>query len=146
MKILGFTSCMFGDSSLRWVGILGWLELHRADDALAFFYHDHLVRLDVLQGFHQAAGPAYLQQFHLFRFANAEMDAQIILRKISAAAAHFVDLRVNVFFARSEEHTSELQSRLHLVCRLLLEKKKKNKYIIYCLAQSVSIFCHQSSL
>src|ERR1041385_9479834 len=27
---------------------------------------------------------------------------------------------------RSEEHTSELQSRLHLVCRLLLEKKKKN--------------------
>src|SRR2546422_8405910 len=29
------------------------------------------------------------------------------------------------FFSRSEEHTSELQSRLHLVCRLLLEKKKK---------------------
>src|SRR2546422_5911261 len=28
------------------------------------------------------------------------------------------------FFHRSEEHTSELQSRLHLVCRLLLEKKK----------------------
>src|SRR2546429_2128892 len=28
-------------------------------------------------------------------------------------------------FDRSEEHTSELQSRLHLVCRLLLEKKKK---------------------
>src|SRR2546422_6304438 len=28
---------------------------------------------------------------------------------------------------RSEEHTSELQSRLHLVCRLLLEKKKRNK-------------------
>src|SRR2546422_7737387 len=28
--------------------------------------------------------------------------------------------------ARSEEHTSELQSRLHLVCRLLLEKKKSN--------------------
>src|SRR5687768_17843339 len=29
--------------------------------------------------------------------------------------------------ARSEEHTSELQSRLHLVCRLLLEKKKNTK-------------------
>src|SRR5687768_17914463 len=28
-------------------------------------------------------------------------------------------------YVRSEEHTSELQSRLHLVCRLLLEKKKK---------------------
>src|SRR2546422_4985221 len=32
-------------------------------------------------------------------------------------------------FQRSEEHTSELQSRLHLVCRLLLEKKKKTKKI-----------------
>src|SRR5205809_4806655 len=29
-----------------------------------------------------------------------------------------------ISFGRSEEHTSELQSRLHLVCRLLLEKKK----------------------
>src|SRR3712207_8561777 len=32
---------------------------------------------------------------------------------------------------RSEEHTSELQSRQYLVCRLLLEKKKKIKYQIY---------------
>src|SRR2546422_6865259 len=32
------------------------------------------------------------------------------------------------FKARSEEHTSELQSRLHLVCRLLLEKKKILQY------------------
>src|SRR2546422_8613177 len=32
---------------------------------------------------------------------------------------------------RSEEHTSELQSRLHLVCRLLLEKKKKKQHYIY---------------
>src|SRR5215210_5601865 len=31
--------------------------------------------------------------------------------------------------ARSEEHTSELQSPMYLVCRLLLEKKKKNKYL-----------------
>src|SRR2546422_11127677 len=31
------------------------------------------------------------------------------------------------FQSRSEEHTSELQSRLHLVCRLLLEKKKKKE-------------------
>src|SRR5690554_365022 len=31
------------------------------------------------------------------------------------------------FLERSEEHTSELQSRPHLVCRLLLEKKKKKK-------------------
>src|SRR2546422_1106644 len=34
-------------------------------------------------------------------------------------------------FERSEEHTSELQSRLHLVCRLLLEKKKKKNIPTY---------------
>src|SRR2546422_4041324 len=35
---------------------------------------------------------------------------------------------IDVYFQhRSEEHTSELQSRLHLVCRLLLEKKKNTK-------------------
>src|SRR2546422_5285976 len=38
-------------------------------------------------------------------------------------ASNCVDSRQH----RSEEHTSELQSRLHLVCRLLLEKKKKKK-------------------
>src|SRR3974390_3677677 len=32
---------------------------------------------------------------------------------------------------RSEEHTSELQSPIHLVCRLLLEKKKKQKITLY---------------
>src|SRR2546422_6854103 len=32
---------------------------------------------------------------------------------------------------RSEEHTSELQSRLHLVCRLLLEKKKTHRHVYY---------------
>src|SRR2546422_6204136 len=36
--------------------------------------------------------------------------------------------------SRSEEHTSELQSRLHLVCRLLLEKKKKSRPRVKCFA------------
>src|SRR5689334_24189852 len=34
---------------------------------------------------------------------------------------------------RSEEHTSELQSQFHLVCRLLLEKKKKTRYYLQLL-------------
>src|SRR5438105_10519055 len=40
-----------------------------------------------------------------------------------------IDLQRNTVtgFERSEEHTSELQSRVDLVCRLLLEKKKKTK-------------------
>src|SRR2546429_7226886 len=37
---------------------------------------------------------------------------------------------------RSEEHTSELQSRLHLVCRLLLEKKKHNTNILLPLSMN----------
>src|SRR3989449_5535728 len=43
------------------------------------------------------------------------------LVKIQEAEAQFIT------DYRSEEHTSELQSRLHLVCRLLLEKKKKKQ-------------------
>src|SRR2546422_6740704 len=38
---------------------------------------------------------------------------------------HIDQRRLTAKLLRSEEHTSELQSRLHLVCRLLLEKKKK---------------------
>src|SRR5260370_25664143 len=42
------------------------------------------------------------------------------------------------FSRRSEEHTSELQSHLNLVCRLLLEKKKKkNHQIIHCRRHSL---------
>src|SRR2546426_8723190 len=37
------------------------------------------------------------------------------------------DGKIKEYFFRSEEHTSELQSPCNLVCRLLLEKKKKNK-------------------
>src|SRR3712207_8016454 len=45
-------------------------------------------------------------------------------------------------FARSEEHTSELQSRQYLVCRLLLEKKKKNNQdalplVCYCIVHNL---------
>src|SRR3989449_705077 len=46
------------------------------------------------------------------------IDAQRVLHRVSPGKD------VDGFHPRSEEHTSELQSRLHLVCRLLLEKKK----------------------
>src|SRR3712207_8366988 len=48
----------------------------------------------------------------------------------SCFSASIIALRTWFLSARSEEHTSELQSRQYLVCRLLLEKKK-NKYIEY---------------
>src|SRR2546422_3412568 len=48
------------------------------------------------------------------------------------------------FDARSEEHTSELQSRLHLVCRLLLEKKKIKirMHVKPCILCQVSLRSH----
>src|SRR2546422_6030492 len=48
----------------------------------------------------------------------------------SERASSIAKSRNGAMNQRSEEHTSELQSRLHLVCRLLLEKKKKTKKII----------------
>src|SRR6266436_5069913 len=46
--------------------------------------------------------------------------------------AYHVEWHLREALARSEEHTSELQSRLHLVCRLLLEKKKTTNNNIFC--------------
>src|SRR5437868_12384356 len=46
---------------------------------------------------------------------------------IELAFDAIIDLGPGAWPARSEEHTSELQSRFDLVCRLLLEKKKKTK-------------------
>src|SRR2546422_1896234 len=44
---------------------------------------------------------------------------------IGRSHSNLTDASPSLTVSRSEEHTSELQSRLHLVCRLLLEKKKK---------------------
>src|SRR5256884_1202098 len=49
---------------------------------------------------------------------------------ISSVGGSAIALRVDHTVERSEEHTSELQSRLHLVCRLLLEKKKQIQELI----------------
>src|ERR1035441_10838191 len=47
---------------------------------------------------------------------------------------------------RSEEHTSELQSLSHLVCRLLLEKKKETRSLSACLPTSSSAPHHEPPL
>src|SRR5437899_1298626 len=46
--------------------------------------------------------------------------------RLSTSTAAFAGSSVLKYFLRSEEHTSELQSLRHLVCRLLLEKKNKD--------------------
>src|SRR5216684_119488 len=61
----------------------------------------------------------------LFRRARHTADRDAAFEDAGFGARHQRQHLGVVGAARSEEHTSELQSRLHLVCRLLLEKKKK---------------------
>src|SRR3989449_6149563 len=74
--------------------------------------HPELVEPRVVDQRHQLAEP-------VGRLGSHQRDAD--------AHAHRATRRHSADCQRSEEHTSELQSRLHLVCRLLLEKKKKTK-------------------
>src|SRR2546422_6123180 len=64
-----------------------------------------------------------LQERKLRRVGGTE-EIPVDVRILSATNRNLSEM---VEENRSEEHTSELQSRLHLVCRLLLEKKKKRR-------------------
>src|SRR2546422_1543048 len=61
----------------------------------------------------------------LFPYTTLFRSATVVLAATGTAVIMMiVKATVGIKADRSEEHTSELQSRLHLVCRLLLEKKK----------------------
>src|SRR5438093_10560568 len=62
---------------------------------------------------------------HRKGFVSIQQHAGAIAIETPGRYAHFT--RSSIRNSRSEEHTSELQSLTNLVCRLLLEKKKKNK-------------------
>src|SRR5689334_24536703 len=57
--------------------------------------------------------------------AGAQLDGFLIQEMVEGLEM-ILGVREDPQFGRSEEHTSELQSQFHLVCRLLLEKKKKH--------------------
>src|SRR2546427_6241261 len=87
--------------------------------------------------FRSRAYVGWIRRYILFHGKRhpREMGADDVTRFLSALA---VDHKVSAstqnqaLAARSEEHTSELQSQSNLVCRLLLEKKKKNKKVYSC--------------
>src|SRR5437899_1701104 len=78
------------------------------------------------------AGDAGALQKEELLAAYQRLGAGLVAVRSSAAAEDgaehsFAGQQETILGVRSEEHTSELQSLRHLVCRLLLEKKKKNK-------------------
>src|SRR5258707_12151587 len=76
------------------------------------------------QGDEIVLGAARQRRFAEMRIARQErLGAAQEVGEVAASAARDQDLLADL--VRSEEHTSELQSRQYLVCRLLLEKKKK---------------------
>src|SRR2546427_4840655 len=80
----------------------------------------------------QAALTVCLEAFWIFA-SNSWRKCLIMARTGIAAASPSAQIVRPMMFTdtRSEEHTSELQSQSNLVCRLLLEKKKKNKQQIH---------------
>src|SRR3989449_5458742 len=79
-----------------------------------FRSHDYVARVGAEQPVDRLQGDALPHP----RGAEQRHRLAVVHVEAHAVQDHVVE--------RSEEHTSELQSRLHLVCRLLLEKKKKN--------------------
>src|SRR3712207_8560397 len=73
----------------------------------------------VLEGVLRDAAPDLLGDLDSLFFGEPGQDGLVLVPAEAGGLAA-------TFFVRSEEHTSELQSRQYLVCRLLLEKKKTN--------------------
>src|SRR5690606_41528282 len=101
---------------------------------ISFFLSSHF-------SFYRCRDHRHLHSFPTRRSSDLETGADrgpvrqyrrggVRLRHRAAEPRGPVQRRVRRQPGRSEEHTSELQSRENLVCRLLLEKKKKKKYII----------------
>src|SRR5205809_3475731 len=67
----------------------------------------------------------YTTLFRSYMSVNYKASSVQASSTIQASTPPRVPIPMASVSYRSEEHTSELQSRLHLVCRLLLEKKKK---------------------
>src|SRR2546430_13707922 len=86
----------------------------------------------------------------LFRSRVRERAGQVrsaaAVRRAEAVRLWARAVGVRAAGVRSEEHTSELQSQSNLVCRLLLEKKKKNSYIEHHPVCRVLACCRRTNL
>src|SRR5260370_24378644 len=104
----------------------------RVKDALQLRHHGRIIRMIFGRRKGAAAQTAsealpieglFVGQIARGEFASSEETADVLAFRIRIFHALVIKAEK---FERSEEHTSELQSHLNLVCRLLLEKKKKH--------------------
>src|SRR2546427_974391 len=101
-----------------------------------FFQAEDGIRDLTVTGVQTCALPIFERRIDLERLANkAQGLVEIVVDEVTDG-----DAVRDLDKARSEEHTSELQSQSNLVCRLLLEKKKRRNYlsIAACLFTSSS--------
>src|SRR2546422_5436223 len=94
---------------------------HRA--AVVHERQNHRLTCEIVSQANNA--PSLVVEGQLKRHRSVELRIKAYLAQQGRQAAYRRCLGSDRRGRRSEEHTSELQSRLHLVCRLLLEKKKK---------------------
>src|SRR2546422_5117330 len=102
-----------------------------------FFQAEDGIRDVAVTGVQTCALPISLVLLYVSRSPSpvaAPPDAELTSATLDQLLTYPVPVHLNAALVaqrdsalRSEEHTSELQSRLHLVCRLLLEKKKKKR-------------------
>src|SRR2546428_11495958 len=125
-KAIGFTG---EDLTKPLIGVANtWIETMPCN------FHLRRLSAKVKEGIRAAGGTP--MEFNTIAISDGEtmgtegMRASLVSREVIADSIELV-CRGQMFDARSEEHTSELQSRSDLVCRLLLEKKKKKIYKHY---------------
>src|SRR3989442_6840559 len=123
---------VWGWSCRSQAGLVGWSTSFDQAWPCRSFFHYPLQRLSRSACWsrrhgHRSAGS--LTRHHRVVEPFVPVDAVFFHVNPHLALARFelpVAVKVRPVKERSEEHTSELQSRPHLVCRLLLEKKKRN--------------------
>src|SRR3989442_7591586 len=106
--------------------------MHRLHYASFFFFFNDTATTEIYTLSLHDALPIYLPRaLRESEISFPSMDSFSLFR-ITFASSEGVSSRREFFASfRSEEHTSELQSRPHLVCRLLLEKKKKQRDVSF---------------
>src|SRR3712207_7463600 len=91
-----------------------------------FFFNDTATTEIYTLSLHDALPISLRDDDHLDDLAPLGPQADTLIRESRRAQLVVRHVGCRTHAPRSEEHTSELQSRQYLVCRLLLEKKKKN--------------------